>query len=162
MKFTWQTGAQIHTLMLEPRGDHWIAFIDGESLECEIVDSRPGELTLRFGERIHTFYWASDGARRWIALDGCTYTLEKPSPRARRSDSAAQNELRAPMPAQVRAVQVEPGQQVESGHTLLLLEAMKMEIRIQAPRAARVAAVHVAQGDTVERDQLLIQLEEPS
>ena len=162
MKFTWQIGDQTRTLTLESRGKQWLAFVDGETLECEVVDDSPGRLTLRLGGRLRTFYWASDGARRWVALDGCIYTLEKPAPRARRGDSATQNELRAPMPAQVRAVHVQPGEAVESGQTLLLLEAMKMEIRIQSPREARVAALHVSQGDAVEREQLLIELEEPS
>ncbi len=163
MKFTWQIGAELHTLTLEARGETFRALVDGEMLECEVVDRRPGILTLRFGERILTFYGAADGSRRWVALDGCVYTLEKPSPRARRKgDSAAGKALRAPMPAQVRAVQVQAGETVRAGQTLLLLEAMKMEIRIRAPRDAAVSALHVAQGDTVERDQLLIELADPT
>jgi len=163
MKFTWQIDAELHTLTLEAHGDAFQALVDGEMLEGEVVDRRPGSLTLRFGERILTLFGASDGARRWVALDGCVYTLEKPSPRARRrSDSAAGNALRAPMPAQVRAVQVQAGETVTAGQTLLLLEAMKMEIRIRAPRDAAVTALHVAQGETVERDQLLIELADPT
>jgi biotin carboxyl carrier protein len=62
------------------------------------------------------------------------------------------------MPAQVRAVQVSEGDSVEAGQTLLLLEAMKMEIRVQAPHAGRVARLLARPGDTVERDQVLVEM----
>jgi biotin carboxyl carrier protein len=63
------------------------------------------------------------------------------------------------MPGQVAAVQVREGDVVEAGQVLLLLEAMKMEIRVQAPRPGRVARVLARLGDTVQRDQALVELE---
>ena len=76
-------------------------------------------------------------------------------PRRARSDGG--EAVRAPMPAQVRAVQVPEGEVVEQGQTLLLLEAMKMEIRIKAPAAGRVdAPAGEAAGQTVEKDQVLV------
>ena len=62
------------------------------------------------------------------------------------------------MPAQVRAVQVQEGDAVEKGQMLLLLEAMKMEIRIKAPTAGRVTQLLVSSGQTVEKDQLLAEV----
>ena len=64
------------------------------------------------------------------------------------------------MPGQVRAVNVAEGESVTKGQTLLVLEAMKMEIRIQAPRDGKVAKLFVQQGQTVEREQMLIEIEE--
>ena len=46
-----------------------------------------------------------------------------------------------------------------AGQTLLLLEAMKMEIKLTSPRAGRVARLLAKQGETVERDQVLVELE---
>jgi biotin carboxyl carrier protein len=62
------------------------------------------------------------------------------------------------MPAQVRLVQVSAGDLVEVGQTLMLLEAMKMEIRLQAPRRGRVSRILAQAGQTVERDQVLIEM----
>ena len=45
--------------------------------------------------------------------------------------------IRAPMPGLVVAVPVEPGQHVESGENLVILESMKMENELKAPRAGR-------------------------
>ncbi|MDX2163571.1 MAG: acetyl-CoA carboxylase biotin carboxylase subunit [bacterium] len=66
--------------------------------------------------------------------------------------------LTAPMPGQVRDVQVIVGEAVKRGQTLVLLEAMKMEIRITAPGDGVVRAVHVQPGQTVERDQPVVEL----
>ena len=59
------------------------------------------------------------------------------------------------MPGQVTQILVEAGQQVTTGQTLLLLEAMKMETRITAPRDGRVARILCAVGETVQGGQVL-------
>ena len=66
-------------------------------------------------------------------------------------------ELRAPMPGLVLSIQVDPGQAVEKGQGLLVLEAMKMENELRAPVAASVEAIHVKAGDAVSKNDLLIQ-----
>jgi biotin carboxyl carrier protein len=70
------------------------------------------------------------------------------------------SELVAPMPGVVRTVNVSEGDAVIKGQTLLLLEAMKMEIRVQAPREGVVKKLFVKMGQTVEREQILIEIEE--
>ena len=49
---------------------------------------------------------------------------------------------------------------VEKGQTLLLLEAMKMEIRVSAPRAGQVSRLLVREGQTVQKDQVLVEIGE--
>jgi acetyl-CoA/propionyl-CoA carboxylase biotin carboxyl carrier protein len=68
--------------------------------------------------------------------------------------------LTAPMPGQVRTVNVTVGEAVTKGQTLLVLEAMKMEIRIQAPSDGVVERLAVEQGETVEREQVLAEIGE--
>ena len=63
--------------------------------------------------------------------------------------SAADGGLAAPMPGKVLEVSVEPGQRVEAGRVLMVLEAMKMEHRVTAPADGTVTAVLVAAGDQV-------------
>jgi propionyl-CoA carboxylase alpha chain len=78
-------------------------------------------------------------------------------------DPAAQDltgGLKAPMPGLVRAVSAAPGDTVEKGRLLLVLEAMKMEHRIVAPRDGVVSAVHVALGEQVGAGQLLLTLDD--
>ena len=60
------------------------------------------------------------------------------------------------MPAQVTAVLVAPGDDVDAGATLMLLEAMKMELPLKAPMAGRIEAVHCAVGDRVAPGRILV------
>ena len=55
--------------------------------------------------------------------------------------------LSSPMPATVISVNVAPGDHVKSGQTLIVLEAMKMELPVRAPGDGRVREVHCKQGD---------------
>jgi biotin carboxyl carrier protein len=64
------------------------------------------------------------------------------------------------MPGQVRAVNVSEGDAVTKGQTLLILEAMKMEIRVQSPQTGTVKKLFVEQGQSVEREQILVEIEE--
>lgn len=64
----------------------------------------------------------------------------------------------APMPGAVVSVAVKVGQRVAPGHTLLALEAMKMETHVTADREAKVEAVLVNPGDRVQAKDLLIVL----
>ena len=53
---------------------------------------------------------------------------------------------------------VKPGDQVETGDTLFILEVMKMEVAYAAPIAGQVSAVHIAEGDAVEEDQIAVEI----
>ncbi|PAP78244.1 biotin/lipoyl-containing protein [Rubrivirga marina] len=74
-------------------------------------------------------------------------------------DTAADREVRAPMPGLVLRVLVEPGAEVEAGQGLVVLEAMKMENELTAPAAGTVAAVHVTASDAVAKNELLVEID---
>ena len=67
--------------------------------------------------------------------------------------------LSAPMPATVAKVLVKPGAAVKKGDTVILLEAMKMELPLRAPADATVKAIHCREGELVQPDVTLIELE---
>jgi biotin carboxyl carrier protein len=71
----------------------------------------------------------------------------------------ARHALSAPMPATVIKVHVKPGDAVKKGDTVVLLEAMKMELPIRATGDAVVAAVHCREGELVQADAPLVELE---
>ena len=68
--------------------------------------------------------------------------------------------VEAPMPGQVKAVFVSPGDCVVKGDRLALLEAMKMEHTLVAARDGTVAEVLFAAGHQVEAGTILILMEE--
>jgi acetyl/propionyl-CoA carboxylase alpha subunit len=75
------------------------------------------------------------------------------------ASAAGSGSLAAPMPGRVVRVSVQAGDRVAAGDELLVLEAMKMEHRIEAPCAGRVAAVHVAAGEFVAAGAVLAVVE---
>lgn len=56
-------------------------------------------------------------------------------------------------------IEVAPGDAVEAGTTLIILESMKMEIPVAAPRPGRVKSILVAEQDEVAEGQALVVLE---
>ncbi|MDZ4716556.1 MAG: acetyl-CoA carboxylase biotin carboxyl carrier protein subunit [Cytophagales bacterium] len=67
------------------------------------------------------------------------------------------NVIKAPMPGLIIDLRVSAGDEVQSGDSLLILEAMKMENIIKAPGGGTVKAVKVKKGDSVEKGQVLIE-----
>jgi biotin carboxyl carrier protein len=67
-------------------------------------------------------------------------------------------EILAPMPGTILSVDVEPGQQVESGQIVCVLEAMKMKNPIRACRGGSVVETPVKAGQNVAYGDLLVKL----
>jgi biotin carboxyl carrier protein len=113
-----------------------------------------------------TVYIAGDGSSRYVQRVGAApLTLTLPETRAARRRGhihAGDAQLVAQMPGQVVDVYVQVGDVVTNGQTLVVLEAMKMEIRMTAPADGVVKAVFVQRGAVVEREQALLELEDIS
>jgi len=80
-------------------------------------------------------------------------------PAATPAAEASAGAVLAIMPGKIVRVMVEPGQQVEEGQPVCVLEAMKMENELRARQGGTVRAVHVKPGDDVEKDQVLVEIE---
>ena len=161
MKFSFEQNSEVVPIELTPSGKIYRLTIGEKTVDVEILQSKDGKLDLLIDGKHVTAYVSSNNAKRWVTINGQTFVLTKSSG-ARKSGSGhhhAAGELSAPMPGQVRAVNVSEGDAVTKGQTLLLLEAMKMEIRVQAPKDGVVRKLSVRQGQTVERDQVLIEVE---
>ena len=67
--------------------------------------------------------------------------------------------VKAPMPGMILKILVEPGQQINKGDGLLILEAMKMENVLKASGPATVKAIKAEEKTAVEKGAILIELE---
>lgn len=117
-----------------------------------------GGMVLPLGGERHTVYTAAQGGDTLVALDGAVYTLSTPDSRSRRRSGSASGDLTAQMPGQVRDVLVNEGDAVTKGQPILLLEAMKMEIRVAAPADGTLKKLLVKPGDIVARGQPLAEI----
>ena len=161
MKFSFDHNSVPIPVELMPAGKSYRVTIGDQEVNLEIIRASDGKLDLLIDSKRVVAYVSSDNAKRWVTINGQTLVLTKSSG-ARRGSLAghhAAGELTAPMPGQVRAVNVREGDGVTKGQTLLVLEAMKMEIRIHAPQDGIVRKLFVKQGQTVEKDQVLLEVE---
>lgn len=65
----------------------------------------------------------------------------------------------APMPGLIVRVHVQPGDAVQAGQPVVVMEAMKMENELRAPAAGTVKAIHAQPGKAVEKGTVLVELE---
>lgn len=169
MKIQLEHDSQPYTLDLAQNGKTATVTIDGKTYKVEIIRNDNGNISLRtptssdvrFSDSSVIGSVSSDGAKRWITVNGQTWVLTKSSGGRKSSGHSAHaaGELVAPMPGQVRAVQVAEGDSVTKGQTLIIVEAMKMEIKVAAPKEGKVKSLKVRQGQTVEREQILAEIE---
>lgn len=161
-EFTYQIGDEIRTVAIEREGDCFQVTVGENSYQIRAQRPEHGRLNLQVGNRRLRAHVASDGLRRYVAMAGQSWTLERPQRQQKRrggvAGGPATGSLEAAMPGLVLDVLVAEGDDVQQGQPLVLLSAMKMELRIAAPAAGRVLKVHCQAGQVVERGQALVEI----
>jgi biotin carboxyl carrier protein len=161
--------------------------VEGSKVEGPKVERiADGMYMLDHDGRNEIVYVVTSANDRWLFWDGHVFRIATgakttrhasqaaaPStadPRAAPSGSPSTNErsapsaqsgttrLTAPMPARIVSIDVAAGSRVEKGQTIVVLEAMKMELPVRAPDAAVVVAVHCSEGEMVAADAPLVDL----
>jgi acetyl/propionyl-CoA carboxylase alpha subunit len=98
------------------------------------------------------------GASVWVTIAGRTDELATEPP-DRSVDALAASEVAAPMPGVVIAAHARADQRVRRGDLLFVVEAMKMELRVEAPADGTVKRVLASVGQQVQRGQRLAEFE---
>ena len=120
-------------------------------------DAQANRLLVEIDGSAHIAHVAKVGDDWWIHLDGRIHMVTGHEPGSS-SDSSGEGGLTAPMPGTILEVHVKEGQRVREGQTLLVMEAMKMEHRIQAPKAGEVVALNFSEGERVDMGATLVEL----
>ena len=129
--------------------------VAGARLAAGVLSARIDGAMRRFGALADaTRVLVHDGQRR-LRLEAVEVYRRRDA-----AGSAAEHRIRAPMPGRVVLVQAAPGQAVNAGDVVLVIEAMKMELALKAPRDGVVAELRAVAGDFVEADAVLATLEE--
>ena len=162
MQAKFKHGHKEYEVLLTPTGENQYAAQVGEqSYSVQVWSIEDGDLSLSVdGHRQTVTVVEGQDDVWWVGMNGYSTTLKWVSPLPEgKAASQAEGSLHAPMPGQIRAVNVKPGQQVAAGDVLLILEAMKMEHRIKAPYDGEVTAVHYEVGQQVAADAVLLELQ---
>lgn len=102
----------------------------------------------------------ADSKGTWLFFAGQVAFIERDEGATRRgAKGRGDSSVMAPMPASVVSINTSPGASVKEGDTVIVLEAMKMELPIKAPRGGIVKAIHCEKGELVQPGVNLLEIE---
>ena len=166
-------GERARKVVVQRAGDAWTVTVDGRAFDVHAARVDGALLSLLVGDGGATVPSRSVPAvvvsgkapgARGVHVNGrqLQVTITE-SGRARRraaaDGGAGPQRLVAPMPGKVVRVLVAPGDVVEAGQGLVVVEAMKMENELRAAKAGRVASVSAVEGQSVEAGAVLAVVE---
>jgi biotin carboxyl carrier protein len=155
---------------VEPNGEHFVVR-DGHGQRVAQVNRDGGSYRVLLGERVLSLDvrpGASDSGQApklEVQVLGVKISAQVIAERDRVAEPGAseqnsvQRPIAAPMPGKVLHLRVKPGDRVQSGQALLVMEAMKMENELCAEQDLHILEVHVKVGDTVEAAARLLLVE---
>ena len=140
--------------------DQWAITINGETTLARGKKLEGDQFAVEIDDRRLIASVGADDDKRHVFLHGATSILLRDDPLHLVEAGGAQGGgLTAPMPGKVVALLAQPGQKVDKGTPLLILEAMKMEHTITAPAAGTVKAFCYAAGEQVSDGTALVEFE---
>lgn len=131
---------------------------------ADCAEVEPGVYSLLMEGRSYEVKITPSASSWAVDVDGRHFVIEAVDPRSARATHAAGAgsgplRLASPMPGKVVRILTAPGEEVQAGQGLLVVEAMKMQNEVKAPRAGRVQSVHTQEGATVAAGEVLAILE---
>jgi biotin carboxyl carrier protein len=139
--------------------------LDGKRVDVDVVAIEGGVLSVRVGGRIVDLTTEgrppelgaiASGHRSYVRVES---ERDRVAAAAKKGAAGASDKIvKSPMPGRIVRVLVAKGAEVEAGHTLCVIEAMKMENEVKAKTACTVVEVHVTEGATVEGNAKLFSL----
>jgi biotin carboxyl carrier protein len=157
VKHTYRYLDNTFSFELNPTVNNLSAQFGTQVVDVSLISTEAGQIDLLIDGKPVRAVISRDKEKRWVTVNSQTLLLTKSSGARKNSQSGGHpaGQLVTPLPGQVRAVQITEGQLVTKGQTLLIVEAMKMEMKIVAPFDGVIKTLSVQVGQTVERDQVL-------
>jgi acetyl/propionyl-CoA carboxylase alpha subunit len=167
MKYVVEINGQRRKVSIESAGTSYESEAQ-EHAELADVEGSPVRV-IKLGSRVYRVVAQKrEGRGRYtLWVDGYRFDVEALDERTRSiRDLSAANAapsgpapVLAPMPGLIVRVNVAPGDEVEAGQGVIVMEAMKMENELRATSAGKVKSVEVSPGTAVEKGTLLVALE---
>ncbi len=136
--------------------------VDGRAVQADLRQVRGPLYHLMLNDEVFAVQF--DHAKNEVLLGAHTFAVQVEDERSaaiKKSRRNAQSEtgiihLKAPMPGLIIRLEVRPGDVVNKGQGLAVIEAMKMENEIKAPLAGTITEIKVAPLTTVEKGASLL------
>lgn len=140
---------------------------DDPTITISDIQLRKNDLSFSLSNRTFQFNWVVNSknklllereTERWIVVPH--HQLPKNSAN-KKNASSDQKEVgvKAPIPGKIIEINIQVGEEMKAGDTLMVLEAMKMENRIQMPRDGIVKKIYTKPGNQVKANEILVEIE---
>ena len=138
----------------------WSCRLDGRDVRVDAVLARPDVLSLRIGNLAFEVKCERVGAETHVWVGSQRFAAQVRDPRSLRGrvrpgDDQGPKKLTAPMPGKVVRILVEPGNEVEAGAGILVVEAMKMQNEVKSPKKGILQKILVSPGTAVNAGDVL-------
>ncbi len=169
MKYTALLNGDEREIEITPLDEHrFRVTVDGVTHEADVRDCEADAISLLIDNRSYdlSYSFTDDSLElnfwnQYFNMD----ILDERKLRMRRVKSemltSGPETVLSSMPGKIVRVLVSPGDEVEPGAGIIIMEAMKMENEISCKNAGIIKSVHVSAGDTVEKDVILLKIAPP-
>jgi biotin carboxyl carrier protein len=162
MKFEIQIANKTRTVELRRETDRWQVYLDGNPANADAIEIAPNTFSILLNGQSHEIQITPqpDGALT-LQTAHHEFTAEVADPRAWRGrrhghvEAEGRQQILAPMPGKVIRLLVKPGDKVQAGQGLLVVEAMKMQNEVKSPKTGTVERLQAEEGQPVNAGQVL-------
>lgn len=139
--------------------------VDGDARSVDAVPVEDGVSSFIVDGACFEVHATRDRDRYVLLINGEHYELDARNRRSRSGFgkgaglAVGRQVVHAPMPGRVVRILAQPGERVEEGAPLLILEAMKMENQLRSPITGEVVEMAVTEGQVVATGEKLAVVE---
>ena len=162
MKYEIRISGKTRTVDLHRDGARWQISLDGAATDADAIEIAPGIFSILLNGESHEIRVAPNSDGTLTVQDGPhEFKAEVADPRAWRGrkhgavEAEGRQKIVAPMPGKVIRLLVRPGDKVEAGQGLLVVEAMKMQNEVKSPKTGTVEKLQAKEGQPVNAGDIL-------
>jgi len=162
MKYEVHISGKTRTVELTRDGARWQISLDGTSTDVDAIEIAPGIFSVLLNGESHEIRVAPNPDGTLTIHDGPNeFKAQVADPRAWRGrkhgavEAEGRQQIVAPMPGKVIRLLVKPGDKVEAGQGLLVVEAMKMQNEVKSPKTGTVEKLQAKEGQAVNAGDIL-------
>ena len=167
MKLRVELDGEDYTLDLQPNGansEYTLRGAKTASGVASIAEVMPGVFSVLLGPGSFTVYVVPNGEELevWIGSQRHAVSFADArdrSARRKKISAAGPMEIRAQMPGRVIKLLAELNANVQAGHGVIVVEAMKMQNEMKSPKDGIVSKILVSEGATVAAGETLVVIE---
>jgi biotin carboxyl carrier protein len=163
MRYEVRIAGKTRTVELHRDADRWQIALDGAAIDADAIEIAPGIFSILLNGESHEVRVAPNPDGSLTLQDGPSeFKAEVANPRAWRGrkhgavEAKGRQQIVAPMPGKVIRLLVKPGDKVEAGQGLLVVEAMKMQNEVKSPKTGTVEKLSAKEGQAVNAGDILV------